>query len=117
VGDRGSDELDPRSVSELNILAGSDIPLPSVAAEVGLSPQRLRALARQQLGMSLARWRVWARLGRAAEELQSGSSLADAAITAGFADQAHLTRQMREMMGLTPAAVLPIVRTHSLRAT
>lgn len=117
VGDRGSEALDPRLVSALNALGDSDIPLPSVAAEVGLSPQRLRALARQQLGMPLARWRVWTRLRRAAEALQGGRSLADAAIAAGFADQAHLTRQMREMMGLTPAALLPIVRPHSLRAT
>ena len=101
----------------LNTLADSDIPLPSLAATVGLSPQRLRALARQQLGMPLARWRVWSRLRRAAEALQGGQSLADAAITAGFADQAHLTRQMREMMGLTPAALLPILSRHSLRAT
>ncbi len=117
VGRRGSDELDPRLVSALNALADSDIPLPSLAAEVGLSPQRLRALARQQLGMPLARWRVWTRLRRAAEELQGGRSLADAAIAAGFADQAHLTRQMREMMGLTPAALLSFVRPHCLRAT
>jgi methylphosphotriester-DNA--protein-cysteine methyltransferase len=98
-------------------LADSDIPLPKLAAQVGVSPQRLRALARQQLGMPLARWRVWSRLRRAAEALQDGWSLADAAIAAGFADQAHLTRQMREMMGLTPAELLPIVRPHSLRAT
>lgn len=35
----------------------------------------------------------------------------------GFADQAHLTRWMREMMGLTPGAVLPALRPHSRRAT
>ena len=117
VGSRPSDELDPRLVLALNTLADSTIALPSLAAQVGLSPQRLRVLAQQQLGMPLARWRVWTRLRRAAEALQGGQSLADAAITAGFADQAHLTRQMREMMGLTPAALLPIVRGHSLRAT
>lgn len=37
--------------------------MPDAAAQVGLSPQRLRALARQQLGMPLSRWRV--RLSRA----------------------------------------------------
>lgn len=117
AGHRGSDDLDPRLVQALNTLADSEIALPHLAAEVGLSPQRLRALARQQLGMPLARWRVWTRLRRAAEALQRGQSLADAATEAGFADQAHLTRQMREMMGLTPAALLPIVRIHSLSAT
>jgi methylphosphotriester-DNA--protein-cysteine methyltransferase len=58
--------------------------MPSLAATVGLSPQHLRALARHQVGMPLARWRVWARLRRAAEALRAGRSLADAAITAGL---------------------------------
>jgi methylphosphotriester-DNA--protein-cysteine methyltransferase len=60
---------------------------------------------------------VWTRLRRAAEALQSGRTLADAATAAGFADQAHFSRRLREMMGLTPAALLPIVRSQSLRAT
>jgi AraC-like DNA-binding protein len=112
-----SRDLDPRLVRALDALADLSIPLSSVAADVGLSPQRLRALARRQLGMPLTRWRVWSRLRRGAEALQQGQSLADAAIGAGFADQAHFTRQMREMMGLTPAAVLPLLRGHVLRAT
>jgi AraC-like DNA-binding protein len=117
VGIRPSDQLDPRLVQALNALGHRSIPLPRLAADVGLSHQRLRALARSQLGMPLARWRVWTRLRRAAEALQAGQSLADAASSAGFADQAHLTRQMREMMGLTPATVLPILRGQALRPT
>jgi AraC-like DNA-binding protein len=117
TGTHRSSGLDPRLALALNALVDEHVSLPSLAAEVGLSPQRLRALARSQLGMPLARWRVWTRLRRAAEALQNGESLADAAIAAGFADQAHLTRQMREMMGVTPAAVLPILRSHSLHAT
>jgi hypothetical protein len=34
------------------------VPMPSLAATVGLSPQYPRALARHQVGMPLARWRV-----------------------------------------------------------
>lgn len=117
AGHHGAGDLDPRLMQALNALADSAIALPELAAEVGLSPQRLRSLAQQQLGMPLARCRVWTRLRRAAEALQRGRSLADAATEAGFADQAHLTRQMREMMGLTPAALLPIVRSHSFSAT
>ena len=117
VGVLRSSQLDPRLVQALNALGDQSIPLPSLATNLGLSPQRLRALARSQLGMPLARWRVWTRLRRAAEALQAGQSLADAASTAGFADQAHLTRQMREMMGVTPATVLPILRGQALRAT
>ncbi|KAA0083738.1 AraC family transcriptional regulator [Mycolicibacterium sp. P9-64] len=110
-------QLDPRLVRTLNALSDRSASLPSLAADVGLSPQRLRALARSQLGMPLARWKVWTRLLRAAEALLAGQSLAEAASTAGFSDQAHLTRQMREMMGLTPAMILPVLRDQSLRAT
>lgn len=112
-----SSKLDPRLVDALDTLRDRSVPMPDLAAMVGLSPQRLRALARRQVGMPLARWRVWARLRRAAEALQADQSLAEAAITAGFADQAHLTRRMREMMGVTPASVLPVLRGHTRRAT
>ncbi|MEV4892957.1 helix-turn-helix domain-containing protein, partial [Nonomuraea sp. NPDC055795] len=66
--------------------------------------------ARRQLGMPLSRWRIWVRLRRAAEAMRAGQSPADAALTGGFADQAHFTRRLREMMGLTPAAVAPLLR-------
>jgi AraC-like DNA-binding protein len=112
-----SSELDPRLVEALTTFRDRSVPMPSLAAMVGLSPQRLRALARHQVGMPLTRWRVWARLRPAAEAMRADQSLADAATTAGFADQAHLTRRMREMMGLTPAAVLPVLRGHSRCAT
>jgi AraC-like DNA-binding protein len=107
-------DLDPRLVAALTELSRADMALPTLAAEVGLSPQRLRALARRQLGMPLTRWRVWTRLRRCAEAVRAGQSLAEAASTAGFSDQAHLTRQMREMIGLTPASVLTALRAQPM---
>lgn len=112
-----SRRLDPRLVAALRLIQERGMALSDVAVAVDLSPQRLRAMARSELGIPLTRWRIWSRLRRAAEALQAGSSVADAAGAAGFADQAHLTRQMREMMGLTPAAVLPVLRGSYLRAT
>ncbi|MFC3984243.1 helix-turn-helix domain-containing protein [Streptosporangium jomthongense] len=117
AGARPSGELDPRLVEALDTLWDGNVPMPVLAATVGLSPQRLRALARHQVGMPLTRWRVWARLRLAAEALQAGRSPAEAAFAAGFADQAHLTRRMREMTGLTPVAVLSLLRGQPLRAT
>ncbi|WP_433514401.1 helix-turn-helix domain-containing protein [Nonomuraea sp. CA-143628] len=112
-----SSALDPRLVAAMDTtMADWELSMPELAARVGLSPQRLRALARRELGMPLTRWRAWARLRRAAEALTDGQSLAEAAATASFADQAHLTRWMREMMGLTPSAVLPVLRAQSRRA-
>jgi AraC-like DNA-binding protein len=110
ISPESSAALDPRLVEALHILETDELALPDIALRVGLSPPRLRALARAQIGMPLARWRVWTRLRRTAQAVQAGMSLADAATGAGFADQAHLTRQMREMMGLTPSSVLPLLR-------
>ncbi|WP_436535137.1 helix-turn-helix domain-containing protein [Actinoplanes sp. HUAS TT8] len=113
IGAGKSRSLDARLLRAMRLLLERSISMPELAAEVGLSPQRLRALARQQIGMPLPRWRLWSELRRAAEALQSGQSPAEAAITAGFADQAHLTRRMREMVGLTPASVLPVLRNQA----
>ncbi|MGI5171175.1 helix-turn-helix domain-containing protein [Spirillospora sp. CA-253888] len=110
AGTGPSDRLDPRLLAAMRALADGPVPVPELAAHVGVSPQRLRGLARSQLGMPLTRWRVWNQLRRTVEEVRAGRSLADAATASGFADQAHLTRWMREMMGLTPAAVLPLLR-------
>ncbi|MEV5750151.1 AraC family transcriptional regulator [Actinoallomurus sp. NPDC052308] len=110
AGVRWSGELDPRLLAAMDALADGPVSMPDLAAQVGLSPQRLRALARCRLGMPLARWRVWTRLRRAVEALRAGRTPAEAAAVSGFADQAHLTRWTREMIGLTPAVVLPMLR-------
>ncbi|WP_244501289.1 AraC family transcriptional regulator [Streptomyces sp. TP-A0874] len=111
---RPSGALDPRLRTAMDAALAREVPIPELAALAGLSPQRLRALARHQLGMPLSRWRMWARLRRTVEALGDGHSLSDAAVAGGFADQAHLTRRMRELMGVTPGSVLPVLR-HQLR--
>ncbi|WP_236715141.1 helix-turn-helix domain-containing protein [Nonomuraea pusilla] len=113
AGARPSGELDPRLLAAMDELAGGPVTMPDLARRVEMSPQRLRGLARSQLGMPLARWRVWSQLRRAVEALREGRPLAEAAAAGGFADQAHLTRWMREMTGLTPAAVLPVLRART----
>ncbi|MFF9645781.1 AraC family transcriptional regulator [Kitasatospora aureofaciens] len=102
--------VDVRLWAAMEALTDHRVALPGLAARVGLSPQRLRALARRQLGVPLARWRIWRRLARAVDALGDGHTLAEAALAGGFADQAHFSRQMREMTGLTPSEVLPVLR-------
>lgn len=83
----------------------------SRAAEIaGLSTPRLRALAHEQLGTPLTTWFAWRRLERAGHALAVGASLADAAFDAGFADQAHLTREMRKVFGITPSTAGQVMR-------
>jgi AraC-like DNA-binding protein len=80
------------------------------AACAGLSISRLRAIASAHLEVPLSRWSALRQLQRAGHALVRGASLAEAAIDAGFADQAHLTRQMRRTFGVTPATVAALVR-------
>ncbi|WP_406724305.1 helix-turn-helix domain-containing protein [Streptomyces sp. GD-15H] len=78
--------------------------LHAIAADVGLSPSRLRALARESVGVPLARLRRWGRLRHAIAHLPH-TSVAGAAADAGFADQAHLTRTSSNLLGRTPASI------------
>lgn len=119
LGASASLSIDPRLQGVMDALSqpGDERPMPELAREAGLSPQRLRALAQEQLGMPLARWRIWQRFGLTAKAVAGGSSLADAALAAGFADQAHLSRQMREMFGVPPSQLLPLLRSQGLSAT
>jgi AraC-like DNA-binding protein len=105
--------LDPRLAAALQAMRGSaevDDDLVGVARRVGLSPARLRALARTELGAPLAHWRAWLQLERAIGALRRGEPLAAAATLAGFSDQAHLSRTMRRFFGITPLTASRVVR-------
>ncbi len=73
-----------------------------LAAEIGVSPSRLRALALDSIGVPLTQLRLWSRLARAIAVLPYGPA-ADAAAATGFADQSHFTRTARRFLGRTPA--------------
>ncbi|MFE6160588.1 helix-turn-helix domain-containing protein [Streptomyces sp. NPDC056486] len=98
--------LDPRVTHAIDLCTSHepDLPIASVAIEVGLSAPRLRALVRQDVGITLSRLRRWGRLRTAIADLPD-STAALAAATAGFADQAHLTRTARDFIGRTPASL------------
>lgn len=73
---------------------------------LGLSERQVQRQHRSQLGLTPVQIR---RLQRAQEALQqlkepcSAGHLADLAAELGYADQAHLTRELREFTGLSPA--------------
>ncbi|MFE0102377.1 helix-turn-helix domain-containing protein [Streptomyces sp. NPDC059009] len=99
--------VDPRVPYAVAAAARSGL-LSEVAAEVGLSPVRLRALVRTEAGVPLSALRQWRRLGAAVGALLdpvAGGGVAGAATAAGFADQAHLTRTAGRLIGRTPASL------------
>jgi AraC-like DNA-binding protein len=77
-----------------------------LAELVGGSPYRLSRAFPRELGVSVTKYRNRVRVGCALDQLGRGqSSLADVAVSLGFADQAHLTRTVRDHVGQTPAAL------------
>ncbi len=81
----------------------SDLSLFELARIAGVSPSHFKTLFKQTTGIAVHRYVIRARVQHAAGLLQrDGASLADVALQAGFANQSHLARCMRRIMGLTP---------------
>lgn len=75
-----------------------------LARELEVSRQYVRRLFLQHTGLSPKAFARVARLGRLVEELRMGAHLADAAAMSGYTDQAHMTREFKALVGITPTA-------------
>jgi len=78
--------------------------LAELAAEAGLSRYQLLRSFRVEVGMPPYAWLAQHRVARARVLLEQGHRPAEAATLTGFADQAHLTRWFRRVVGVTPGA-------------
>jgi hypothetical protein len=70
-----------------------------------LSRWSLERRVRRATGLTLGAIRQIERATRAAELLDGGATVLDA-VSAGYADQAHLTRSLKRFMGQTPAQIV-----------
>lgn len=76
--------------------------LRELAGLAGLSPfQLLRAFTRQH-GLPPHAWLIQRRVREARARLDHGDSVVDAAASSGFADQSHLNRHFKRVLGFTP---------------
>lgn len=79
--------------------------LAALADEAGVHPSHLARAFRQWQGKSIGEAVRARRLRGALDALASGSApMAELAAAAGFADQAHMARAVRQATGLTPSA-------------
>jgi transcriptional regulator GlxA family with amidase domain len=77
-----------------------------LAGLLKVSPYRLSRVFSREMGVSLTHYRNRVRVGQVMERLEGGErGLARLAADLGFADQAHLTRTVREHVGHTPTAL------------
>lgn len=88
------------ALAQLEVIRARDAA--AVAArQAGISESHLRALCRAQFGVPFSKLVLWRKVRRACVLMRKGIALADVATEAGFADQAHLTRTLADVIGLT----------------
>jgi AraC-like DNA-binding protein len=106
---RAGDALVHRAWARLEESAGR-LRIGALAAELRVSRRGLEYAFRRQLGLSP--WTVArvARLQRALGDRPPSTDLARVAAEAGYADQAHFTREVRAMTGLTPTELCAYVQ-------
>lgn len=78
-----------------------------VATLSGWSERHLRSVVRAELGHTAGSLRRLLRFQRSFSGAQLGT-LSDTAAAAGYADQAHLTREWRRYLGMTPTEYLTL---------
>ncbi|GAB3484971.1 helix-turn-helix domain-containing protein [Nocardiopsis coralliicola] len=84
--------------------SGGLLPVQEAARRVGWSRRHLGARFRAALGVTPKQAARIVRFDRSGAALRGGAGPAAAAAEAGFADQAHLTREWNALAGATPAA-------------
>jgi AraC family transcriptional regulator len=81
-----------------------------VARAIGIHPVHLAREFRRRFGVTPTAYRRRGRVRRAARLLaHSTLPLAETALAAGYADQAHMTRELRAVAGLTPRGLRRLV--------
>jgi AraC family transcriptional regulator len=82
-----------------------NIGLQDMATVAGLGQHHFSTLFGQSMGRSPYRYVVNQRIERAKRQLrQKDAAIIDVALACGFADQSHLTKHFRKLVGMTPSA-------------
>ena len=79
-----------------------DLSLDDISAHAGLSTSYLFRAFRKQYDMTPHAYLLNRRVQYAQEKLRQGATIADAALEAGFADQAHFQRVFKRLLAATP---------------
>ena len=89
------------------VRSGGRVRIRALATDLGWSPRRLIDRFRDHVGLPPKSAARVIRLDRAVAALRSGTPrIAEVAAACGYADQAHLGRELRELGGVTPRELL-----------
>jgi len=93
-------------ISEIRMLLSDpdsdNFPIQDMANQFEMSEFTLIKKFRNRFGISPHRWRLQCRANEVSRRLRTGYSLADAATSCGFSDQAHMSRTFKRVFGVTP---------------
>ena len=103
AGDRVEHAAVRRAVAHLRDRWDQPVPLAELARVSGLSRFELVRRFKHQTGLPPHAFQTDLRINAARELLTKGRPPVEVALACGFADQAHLTRTFRRMVGITPA--------------
>lgn len=81
-----------------------------LAAKLGMERTRALRAFKAATGMTFRGFKNWTALQAAARQIALGELVRTAALDAGFADTAHLTRAFRSTFGITPTAATADLR-------
>jgi len=91
-----------RALDHLRERWDQPVPLDELAAVAGLSRFELARRFAAQVGLPAHAYQTGLRVNRARAMLRAGHAPAEVAVACGFADQAHLTRTFRRIVGVPP---------------
>jgi AraC-like DNA-binding protein len=97
-------EPDRRTAAAIELLQSDSVE--RVAEHVGLSSRQLQRSILTNVGLAPKTLQRVMRMQRFLEHASRDGELAAASADAGYADQSHLTREVRALSGLTPARLL-----------
>ncbi|MUL36011.1 helix-turn-helix domain-containing protein [Gloeocapsopsis dulcis] len=89
-------------IDYINDYLDRDLGLAELAAVVQMSPHYFCHLFKQATGLSPHQYVIRCRVERAKALLLQGEAIADVAYKVGFANQSHLNRHFKRLIGVTP---------------
>lgn len=81
-----------------------------LAALANLSPTRFSHWFKEHTGIPLRSYKKWLKLMLGIEAMLEGASPVEAALRAGFSDQAHFSRSFTSAFGLSPSSALSAIQ-------
>lgn len=98
-------DYDPRVEAALGVIEQhrlEDVSLESIAEAVHLSPDRLRHLFKEQVGLTVSHFARTTAVWKALSAWSQGQQLTHLAHEVGFHDSSHFSNAVREMFGFSP---------------